>query len=50
VAGTTKSFTHGVDDKDFLVYKLDASGSKQWRRNYGGAADDKAFAISLRLD
>jgi hypothetical protein len=38
LAGSTASFVHGTSpgDIDFLVYKLDASGKKQWRKNYGG--------------
>jgi len=38
--GDTSSYTHGSGDKDFLVYKLDGTGSKLWRRNLGGEEDD----------
>jgi hypothetical protein len=37
IAGTGSSYVHGADpNTDFLVYKLSASGVKQWRKNYGG--------------
>jgi hypothetical protein len=36
LAGTSFSFTHTPTYPDFLVYKLDANGNKQWRKNYGG--------------
>jgi uncharacterized protein (DUF2147 family) len=48
VAGTTESFTHG--GIDFLLYKLDTNGTKQWRRNFGGLADDYAFSIKQTSD
>jgi len=43
-SGQTHSYVHGDNsgwpfmptDSDFLVYKLDAAGNKQWRKNYGG--------------
>lgn len=40
--GTTYSFTHG--GTDFLVYKVDAAGKKEWRKNYGGVFSDYIFA------
>ena len=42
VIGDTWNWVHGTfgDDEDFLVYKLSASGAKQWRKNYGGAEWD----------
>jgi len=40
VFGDTYSYHHGVDDGDLLAYKLDASGNKQWRKNYGGEHDE----------
>ena len=40
--GETESYTHGTDDYDFIMYKLSASGQKQWRKNYGGSDDDEA--------
>ena len=43
VTGYTDTFTHG--SSDFLVYKLDSNGNKQWRRNYGGTATDAARSI-----
>ena len=39
------SYTHG--DYDLLVYKLDAAGAKQWRKNYGGTLDDYMKSIGL---
>ena len=37
--GDTDSYVHGTpgDDQDLLVYKVDAAGGKQWRKNYGGS-------------
>ena len=35
--GDTDSYYHGFYENDFLVYKLDASGNEQWRKNYGGS-------------
>ena len=43
ICGLTDSYTHGADD--FLVYKLDAAGQKQWRKNYGGILSDWALCI-----
>ena len=40
--GDTRSYTHGPDDYDFIFYKLNAAGQKQWRKNYGGVEDDYA--------
>jgi len=45
VVGDTRSFTHGVDDVDIIVYKLDAGGAKQWRRNLGGLGDDQGRGV-----
>ena len=43
LCGLTDTYTHGGDD--FLVYKLDNTGQKQWRRNYGGVLSDWAQCI-----
>ena len=42
VIGDTSNYVHGTpnNDNDFLVYKLDAAGNKQWRKNYGGIQTD----------
>jgi hypothetical protein len=37
--GHTESYTNG--GSDFLVYRLDASGAKLWRKNYGGGSNEK---------
>jgi RHS repeat-associated protein len=52
VAGETKSFVHGTigEDSDFLVYKLDANGNKQWRKNFGGLYPDTAHSIQQTAD
>ena len=42
LAGDTQSFTLFPGFTDFLVYKLDAAGKKQWRKNYGGALSEPA--------
>ena len=38
--GVTMSFVHGSPgcDQDILIAKVDGSGNKLWRRNYGGTA------------
>ena len=43
LGGGTESFTHGAFD--FLLYKLDANGHKQWRRNYGGLDVDACRVV-----
>ena len=43
LAGYTVSFTNGGED--FLVYKLNSSGNKMWRMNFGGTLDDRAHCI-----
>jgi len=48
--GGTQSYHSGVDDNDMLVYKLDANGDKQWRRNYGGSDDDMGIDIKQTSD
>jgi uncharacterized delta-60 repeat protein len=48
VAGTSESYTHG--QADFVVYKLNASGNRQWRRNYGGAAEDLGHTLAPTPD
>jgi len=48
VAGTTVSFTHGLED--FAIYKLDSSGNKVWFKNYGGTSRDSADSIQQTSD
>jgi hypothetical protein len=48
VCGRTQSYTHG--SWDFLVYRLDAAGQKLWRKNYGGADDDRGRRIVQTAD
>jgi hypothetical protein len=43
LSGGGNSFTHGAFD--FLLYKLDASGHKRWRRNYGGLEVDACRTV-----
>jgi len=43
LGGGGNSYTHG--SFDFLIYKLDANGKKQWRRNYGGLDMDTLRAV-----
>jgi hypothetical protein len=50
LAGYTYSFTHGEGDSDFVVYKLDGNGNKQWRKNFGGINEDKAYSIVQTSD
>jgi len=44
IFGGTSSYVHGVPgmDMDFVVYKVDAGGQKQWRKNYGGTGHEFA--------
>jgi hypothetical protein len=44
VAGYTNSMGNG--DYDFLLLKIDASGSLSWNKTYGGLQSDKAYAIA----
>jgi hypothetical protein len=46
--GVTFSYTNG--DDDFIVYKVDAAGKKQWRKNFGGAGTERAYAIEQTSD
>ena len=48
LCGFSYSFTNG--DSDFLVYKLDANGNKQWRKNFGGAYSDESSSIKQMED
>jgi subtilisin family serine protease len=48
LCGYSYSFSHG--DCDFLIYKLDADGKKQWRKNFGGAYMDQASSIKQLED
>jgi len=48
VIGSTQSYTNGVTD--FLVYKLDAAGTKEWRKNFGGENYDNGMFIQQTSD
>jgi hypothetical protein len=48
LAGYGDSYTNGYHD--FLIYKLDAAGAKQWRKNLGGGESDRAYVIYSTLD
>jgi len=48
VAGSSDGYTHG--DEDFLVYRLNGKGQKQWRKNYGGTGLDRATAVCIAGD
>jgi len=48
VIGYTYSYTHGLSD--FLVYRLDASGAKLWRKNLGGYGYDDGKRIVQTAD
>lgn len=51
VIGTTESYLHAEHDPaDMLVYKLDANGNKQWRRNYGGIEGESGFDVLQTAD
>ncbi|MCX8150833.1 MAG: hypothetical protein N3D85_04970 [Candidatus Bathyarchaeota archaeon] len=42
--------TLGSGNYDFLVLKLDSSGTVLWNRTYGGGESDKAYALALAFD
>jgi hypothetical protein len=48
VAGYTNSY--GAGDFDFYIVKLDSSGTLQWNRTIGGAANDRASCIVQTTD
>jgi hypothetical protein len=48
VAGYTNSMGNG--DYDFLLLKIDASGSLSWNKTYGGIQSEKAYAIAETVD
>jgi len=48
VAGETNSF--GVGDLDIWVLKLNASGTVQWQKTYGGTKDDAAYSVQQISD
>ena len=48
IAGGSRSFTHGQED--FLLYKLGATGGKQWRKNYGGVSHDTCLSVQQTAD
>jgi hypothetical protein len=46
VAGETQSYINGDEgDTDFLIYKINAVGTKTWRKNFGGLFADRAYSI-----
>jgi hypothetical protein len=48
LAGYSYSYTNGLSD--MLVYKIDAAGRKQWRKNYGGTSVEIAYAVDQTAD
>jgi len=48
VAGRTDSF--GSGDADFWVFKLDAEGSVDWEKTYGGSLFDEAWSVQQTSD
>ncbi|MDD1757870.1 MAG: hypothetical protein LUQ22_03965 [Methanotrichaceae archaeon] len=48
VAGSTTSF--GAGGLDAWILKLDAAGTVQWDRPFGGTADDEAFSVKQTKD
>ena len=39
------SSAQDIDNADYQILKIDYDGNKQWRKTYGGPADDAAFSI-----
>ena len=50
LGGTSQSYSHGGGIDDFLVYKVDADGVKQWRKNYGGTISERCYAAEQTTD
>jgi hypothetical protein len=48
IAGGSSSYSNGMTD--FLIYKIDAAGAKQWRKNFGGTWSDNAVQIQPTAD
>ena len=48
LCGSSESYTNG--GADFVVYKLNAAGQKEWRKNYGGLDDDYARVVRQTPD
>ena len=48
VAGFTNS--SGAGDFDIYIVKIDSYGNEEWSKTFGGAEEDKAFAISDTSD
>jgi len=48
MVGSTTSYSHGMED--VLVYRVDASGAKQWRKNLGGFQNDLGFVVQQTTD
>ncbi len=48
LVGYGNSYTNGGND--FLIYKLDVAGSVVWRKNFGGAGDDRAVGVAPTPD
>lgn len=47
IAGHTNNATISAGGSDILVVKVDASGTLQWAKRYGGSADEFAEGIAL---
>ncbi|MEM1512563.1 MAG: hypothetical protein QXN15_08415 [Candidatus Jordarchaeales archaeon] len=48
LAGHTNSF--GAGGEDFLVMKIDQSGTIKWQRTYGGLKNDKGYSAVVHAD
>ncbi len=48
VAGQTSSL--GASGDDFLVMKIDQSGTAQWQKTYGGLGNDYACGVTIHSD
>ena len=48
IAGSSNSY--GVDNYDFLVIKIDSSGSLKWTKTFGGSGADDAYSIQQTPD
>jgi fimbrial isopeptide formation D2 family protein len=47
---TTVTDNHGTNTYDFWILKLNATGTLQWKRCFGGSGDDKAYDIKQTTD
>ena len=48
LAGVSSSFTPGI--KECYLVKVDAEGTSQWSRHYGGADHDQAYSVEQTYD